>query len=263
MTGHFWVTFDLLAITGAGKEFHASYNRERYFKSPDIINTHGNENYIENVPFCNYENTVSTTDDMSAITSPYTQDQFEAIFPANTPPIQLNNAEFFCDSPSTADDMSAVVSTYASQLDENVVFSNSAQNDLGNDGTFRSSAEDGPLVTINNFNLEPNPNDAATMSGLSITSNAEMDLLNYIGAFKDGNTADESPPFHMNLRDDAVENRTDHSLEELHSLNLNSDSSDLDTNMSRLTIDSISESIAISVFVDSYDVKAADQRMSF
>lgn len=228
------------------------------------MNVHGNENNFENVPsFCNYQNTAPTADDMTAITSPYTQDQFEDIFPANTPPVKLNNAEIFCDSPSTASYTSSAVSPYTPQIDENAVFSNSPQNDFSNDGTSRGFLEDGPPVTVNNFNLEPNPNDVATMSGLSITSNEEMDLLNYIGAIKDDNTADESPPFHMNLRDDAVESRTDRSLEELHSLNLNSDSSDLDTNMSRLTIDSISESIAISILVDSYDVKAADQQMSF
>lgn len=288
------LTFNLFTLTGAGNQFHLSYIPETEFKSPGTVKVHENENYVENVPsFCNYQNTVSSSDDMSTITSPYTQEQFEDVFQAppiqlnnaesfggsptaidhmstvtspytqeqfenvylaDTQAIQLNNAERFGGSPSTADHMPTVVSPYAPQLDENVFFFNSQHVQLNNAETYRNSLEGDLHNNMNNFNLESNTNDLGTMSGLSITSNAEINLLNYIGAVEDGTRANGSPPFHDNLREDAGETLTDHSLEELRSLNLNSNSNDLDTNMSRLSIDSISESVAISILGDIYDM---------
>lgn len=209
-----------------------------------------------------FGDSLSTTVHMSSVILPYAHRQVEDVFPAYSPTIRSNNAESFGYSQTTAVNMSSVISPYARQLDEIVIFSNSPQIQLNNAGSLRDFLEDSPPNKINNFDIASNPNDSATMSGLSIDSNTERNLLDFIDKINYGKRSDESPPFQDNLRDCTIETPTDDSLFELKNLFSDSNSSEFDTNMSRLTIDTISEYVAVSISVDSYDDKV-DQRMSF
>lgn len=259
---HIYLTFNLFTFTGAANQLHPSYVPGSEYKSPETVYVRGYESYVENVPFCNYQSTVSKAGDVFTVISPYSHRQAEDIFPADTPPIPSNNAESFGDALSAAVHMSSAISQYSHHINEIAFFPNSPQIQLSNAGSFRDSLEDSVPNKINNFDLDSNPNDSATISGLSIDSNTERNLLNYIDELNDGKRPDESPPSHYNLRDSAVEIPADNSLYELKNVFLDSNSSELDTNMSRLSIDSISEYVATSILVDSYNGNV-DQGMSF